>query len=83
MLKSKEEGGAGNNKRTVENNMKVIRTFISIACKNGVMSKKDYPFKDYKIKETEKSFSTRDFLEPEEILELEKLYFVLRCFPCQ
>ena len=49
MLKSKEEGGAGNNKRTVENNMKVIRTFISIACKNGDMCKKDYPFKDYKI----------------------------------
>lgn len=75
LLKSKEEGGAGNAKCTVEKNMKVIRTFICMAIKNGDFPEKDYPFKDYKIKETEKSFSTRDFLEPEEILMLEKLYF--------
>jgi len=75
MLKSKEEDGAGNNKRTIENNMKVIRTFVCIARKNGDLTEQDYPFRDYKIKETEKFFSTRDFLEPEEILALEKLYF--------
>ena len=76
MIKPKLEGGAGNNKRTAENNMKVIRTFISIACRNGDLSEKDYPFRDYKIKETEKFFSTRDFLEPEEILALERLYYI-------
>ena len=75
MLKSKLDKGAGNNKRTVENNMKIIRTMVRIACKNGDLDKKAYPFADYKIKETEKYFSTRDFLEPEEILALERLYF--------
>jgi integrase len=75
MLKPISDGGAGNNKRTVENNMKTIRTMLRIACKNGDLSESDYPFKDYKIKESNKFFSTRDFLEPEEILALEKLYF--------
>ena len=75
MLKPVLEGGAGNGKCTVEKNMKVIRTFICIAIKNGDFAEKDYPFKDFKIKTTEKFFSTRDFLEPEEIIALEKYYY--------
>ena len=51
MLKPIIEGRAGNNKRTVENNMKEIRTFISIASKNGDFPEKYYPFRDYKVKD--------------------------------
>lgn len=73
MLKPIDEGGKGNNGRTVENNMKIIRTMIGLAIKNGDLSKNDYPFEEYKIKESPKYFSTRDFLEPDEIIQLERM----------
>lgn len=74
--KVKKEGGkeiAGNTERTINNNMKVIRTAMLLAIKNDDFLIEHYPFKDYKVGETETELTSRDFLEPEEILQLEKL----------
>jgi integrase/recombinase XerD len=69
----KNIGGAGNNKYTAANNMKVIRTMFKMAIRNGDFPELYYPFKDYKIREKDRKLTTRDFLEIEEIYELEKL----------
>jgi integrase len=69
----KNIGGAGNNKYTATNNMKVIRTMFKMAIRNGDFPELYYPFKDYKIREKDRKLTTRDFLEIEEIYELEKL----------
>lgn len=81
MLKPKEYnadgnniGGAGNIQRTAANNLKVIRTMFLMAIRNGDFAEKFYPFKEFKIKGKDKKLTTRDFLEIEEIQELEKLY---------
>lgn len=80
--KVKTEGGketAGNCERTINNNMKVIRTAMCLAIKNDDFLIEHYPFKDYKVGETQTELTSRDFLEPEEILQLEKL--MLKYYP--
>lgn len=74
MLKPTKEGGCGNSPRTVANNMKVLRTLILIAIKNGDFLKDNYPFTDYKVSETTRELTSRDYLEPEELAILEELY---------
>ena len=81
MLKPKEYdvegnniGGAGNIQRTAANNLKVISTMFLMAVRNGDFAEKFYPFMEFKIKGKDKKLTTRDFLEIEEIQELEKLY---------
>lgn len=74
MLKSAQEGGCGNSPRTVANNMKVLRTLILIAIKNGDFLKDNYPFTDYKVSETSRELTSRDYLEPEELAILENMY---------
>lgn len=74
MLKPTKEGGCGNSERTVANNMKVLRTLILIAIKNGDFVKDNYPFSDYKVSETTRELTSRDYLEPEELAILERLY---------
>ncbi|MBN4049619.1 site-specific integrase [Bacteroidales bacterium AH-315-N07] len=70
MLLSEVEGGKGNDKTTVNNNMKIIRTFVRIAIKNGDLLEAYDPFKEYKI-ERFKNKKRRSFCEPEEIRRLE------------
>lgn len=74
MYRSKEEGGCSNSERTVGNNMKVLKTLLKIAIKNKDYHKENYPFDDYKVRDTQKELTTRDYLEPLEIGVLEKLY---------
>lgn len=73
MYKPKKEGGCANSERTVGNNMKVLKTLLKIAIKNKDYHKENYPFNDYKVKDTQKELTTRDYLEPFEIGVLEKL----------
>lgn len=73
MRKPVKEGGKGNGERTINNNMKIIRTAMMLAIKNDDFLPEHYPFRDYKVGETETELTTRDFLEPEEILQLEQL----------
>jgi integrase len=73
LRKSKVEGGRENGERTLNNNMKVIRTMLLLAIKNDDFTEEHYPFKDYKVGSMDTELTTRDFLEPEELLELEKL----------
>ena len=72
MLQPIEEGGKGNEKRTVANNMKIIKTFINIAISNGDLPKEITPFENYKIKKY-RGVSKRSFLEPNELERLEDL----------
>lgn len=73
MRKPRKEEGAGNCERTVNNNMKVIRTLLLLAIKNDDFMQEHYPFREYKVGETNTELTSRDFLEPEEILQLEKM----------
>lgn len=73
LLKTESEGGLGNEESTANKNMKTIRTMIRLAIKNGDLMEEHYPFKDFKIGDTVLELTSRDFLEPEEILQLEKL----------
>jgi integrase len=73
MRKPKSQGGKGNGERTINNNMKIIRTAMILAIKNDDFLSEHYPFRDYKVGETETELTTRDFLEPEELLQLEQL----------
>lgn len=73
MLTSEEAGGCGNTPRTVANNMKVLRTLLLIAIKNRDFTRENYPFTDYRVTETTKELTTRDYLEPEEIDLLEAM----------
>lgn len=79
LRREKKEGGKGNCVRTVNNNMKVIRTMMLLAIKNGDFLEEHYPFKDFKVGDTTSELTSRDFLEPEEILCLEKL--MLKYYP--
>ncbi|CAN5914015.1 site-specific integrase [soil metagenome] len=76
LRKSKLEGGKANGERTLNNNMKVIRTMILLAIKNDDFMVEHYPFKDYKVGSMDTELTSRDFLEPEELLELEKIMFL-------
>ena len=72
MLKPIGEEGKGNDKRTVANNMKVIKTFVNIAIKNGDILKEDNAFQDYRIKKGRPT-NRRSFVEPDELKSLERL----------
>jgi integrase/recombinase XerC len=72
MLQTVENGGKGNTKRTVANNMKIIKTFINMAINNGDLPKAVNPFDNYKIKKYN-GVSNRAFLEPDELEKLEEL----------
>lgn len=74
MLKPVSEKGCGNCERTVANNMKTLKTLIIIATKNGDLLKDNYAFTNYRVTDTASELTTRDYLEPSEILKLEDLY---------
>jgi len=73
MVKPKLEGGLGNCQNTVAKTMRIMRTFLQVAIKNGDFHKDNYPFADYKIVQPDPVLTTRDYLEPEEIFKLEAL----------
>jgi len=73
MQRPVSEGGLGNMRSTANKNMKTIRTMLLLAIKNGDFMVEHYPFKDFKIGETMSELTSRDFLEPEEIMKLEDL----------
>ena len=54
--------------------MKVIRTMVRLAIKNGDFPEKYYPFKYYTDIKRDKKLTTRDYLGMEEVLTLEQLY---------
>lgn len=67
-------GGCGNNDVTTYKNLKILRTLILIAIKNGDFLEENYPFRTFKLKEVDAELTTRDFLEPEDLSILEKMY---------
>ncbi len=67
-------GGLGNNDVTTHKSLKILRTLILIAVKNGDFLEEAYPFKDFKLKEVDAELTSRDFLEPEDLSVLEKMY---------
>jgi integrase len=67
------EKGCGNDDRTIANNLKVVRTMVRLAMKNGDFPEEYYPFVNFPIANTETQLTSRDFLEPEEIMKLEQL----------
>lgn len=73
MLKPVKDGGLGNIPNTVSKSLKMLRTLILIAIKNGDFLKEAYPFKDYKIKHIDPVLTSRDYLEPDELLKVEQL----------
>jgi len=73
MLKSKEEKGLGNCQNTVAKTMRIMRTFLQVAIKNGDFHKDNYPFSDYKISQPDPVLTSRDYLEPDELFKLEEL----------
>lgn len=74
MLKPVSEKGCGNCPKTVANNMKILRTLVLIATKNGDLLKDNYAFTDYRISDSSTELTTRDYLEPDEIIKLENLF---------
>ncbi|WP_276977878.1 site-specific integrase [Flavobacterium filum] len=83
MLLPITQGGCGNCERTVGNNMKVLKTLLYIAIKNGDYLIENSPFKNYKIRDTSKELTTRDYLEPSELQILERLFdsYIEPCKP--
>ena len=73
MLKPVSEKGLGNLRCSVARTMKVIRSLLQIAIKNGDFPESAYPFKHYKIKQSESVLTTRDYLEPEDLYKVEQL----------
>lgn len=73
MLKPVLEGGLGNMSTTIAKTMRTIRTLLCIAIKNDDFPKEAYPFKDYKIKHVDPLLTTRDYLEPDDLLKIEQL----------
>ena len=67
MLMPIAKGGCRNTERTVANNMKVLKTLLFIATRNGDYMIENSPFKNYKIQDTAKELTTRDYLEPDEL----------------
>lgn len=74
MLNNSEENGISNQKSTVANNLKVIKTLINIAVSNGDIHEDNNPFNDYSIKKS-RSNNRREFIEPLELEHLEKLLY--------
>lgn len=66
-------GGCDNEERTICNNLKVVRTMIRLAIKNEDFPVEYYPFQNFHIGNAATELTSRDFLEPEEILRLEGL----------
>lgn len=75
MMKPIIEKGLGNIPSTVSKTMKMVRALILIAIKNEDYLKEAYPFKDYRIKHIDPVLTSRDYLEPEDLLKIEKLLF--------
>jgi integrase len=73
MLKPINEGGLGNIPYTISKTMKMIRALIIIAIKNGDFLGEAYPFKDFKIKHIDPVLTTRDYLEPDDLIKVEQL----------
>lgn len=73
MLKPITDGGLGNIPNTVCKTLKMLRALIIIAIKNEDFLKEAYPFKDFKIKHVDPVLTTRDYLEPEDLLKVEQL----------
>lgn len=67
------DGGLGNMRSTANKNMKTIRTMLLLAIKNDDFLEQHYPFKSFRIGDTMSELTSRDFLEPEEILKLEEV----------
>src|SRR6185312_2712321 len=73
MLKPINENGLGNIPSTVAKTMKMLRALIQIAMKNEDFLREAYPFRDYKIKHVDPLLTTRDYLEPDDLLKIEQL----------
>jgi len=73
MLKPIEDRGLGNLPSTIGKTMRTIRTLLCIAIKNNDFPKEAYPFKDYRIKHVDPLLTTRDYLEPDDLLKIEQL----------
>ena|ERR1700757_799941 len=73
MLKPINEKGLGNIPSTVAKTMKMLRALVQIAMKNEDFLREAYPFKDYKIKHVDPLLTTRDYLEPDDLLKIEQL----------
>ena len=73
MLAPRSEKGLGNNQNTVSKTMSILRTLLLIAVKNGDLHKDNYPFKDYRIKHVDPVLTSRDYLEPADLLKVEQL----------
>lgn len=68
------DGGLGNNDVTTHKSLKILRTLVLIAIKNGDFLEEAYPFKNFKLKEVDGELTSRDFLEPEDLAVLERMY---------
>jgi site-specific recombinase XerD len=73
MLKPISENGLGNIANTVSKTMRILRTLLLIAIKNEDFPKDAYPYKHYKIKHVDPMLTTRDYLEPDDLLKIEQL----------
>lgn len=73
MRKPVSEKGLGNIPSTISKTMKSVRALVKIAIKNDDISKEAYPFADYRIKEINSTLTSRDYLEPEDLLKIEQL----------
>lgn len=73
LLKPIIDGGCGNIQSTVSKNMKSIRALIQIAIKNEDIQRELYPFRDYRIKHVDPLLTSRDYLEPNDLLKVEQL----------
>lgn len=73
LSKPKLEKGLGNIPNTIAKTMRTIRTLLLIAVRNEDFPRERYPFKDYKIKNVDPLLTTRDYLEPDDLLKIEQL----------
>jgi integrase len=72
MMKPVSEKGLGNVASTVAKSMTLLRALLNMAIKNKDLLKESYPFKDYTIKHVDAMLTTRDYLEPEDLLKVEQ-----------
>lgn len=73
MLKPTVQKGLGNIPSTASKTMRVLRTLLLVAVKNGDLHKENYPFKNYSIKHIDPVLTSRDYLEPDALLKTEQL----------
>jgi len=73
MRKPVSQKGLGNIPNTISKTMRSIRALVRIAIKNDDFPKEAYPFADYKIKNFDPVLTSRDYLEPEDLLKVEQL----------